>query len=163
MRDLAREAEMSLAGLYHHFAGKDELLFEIQRDAFDRLFEPLTRLADETPAAERIELLIRNHLEFFAAHITEMKVLSHEADALGDALGRQMRRQRRRYYDICLKVVTDLITERGNHHLDPRVATMSLFGMINWIYTWYRPQSGISVDALARQMSEIFLNGVTAG
>jgi len=74
-----------------------------------------------------------------------------------------MRRQRRRYYDICLKVVTDLIAERGNHHLEPRVATMSLFGMINWIYTWYRPQSGISVDTLARQMSEIFLTGVTAG
>lgn len=160
MRDLARAAGMSLSGLYYHFPGKDELLYDIQRDAFDRLFDPLTRLPEATPPAEKIALLIQNHLEFFAAHITEMKVLSHEAEALRNSLGRQMRRMRRRYYDICHAVVTDLLKERERTDLDPRITTMTLFGMINWIYTWYRPGTDGSVPQLAQQMTDVFLNGV---
>jgi AcrR family transcriptional regulator len=160
MRDLAQEAQMSLSGLYHHFPGKDELLYEIQREAFDRLFTPLTELAADTPPIDRIRLFIHNHLKLFAGHITEMKVLSHEADALGDTLGRQMRRMRRKYYDICHGMVVDLLAENGRRKLDPRIVTMSLFGMINWIYTWYRPRDGASVNELAGQMTEIFLNGV---
>ena len=37
IRDLASAAGVSLAGLYHHFASKDEILFEIQRERRNEL------------------------------------------------------------------------------------------------------------------------------
>jgi hypothetical protein len=40
---------------------------------------------------------------------------------------------------------------------------MSLFGMINWIYTWYRPQSDTPAAELARQMTGLFLSGTLNG
>ncbi len=160
MRELARAAEMSLAGLYHHFPGKNELLFEIQRDAYERLLAPLKEIPPETRPAEKIAALIHNHLRFFINHITEMKVLSHEADVLGDALGRRIRRQKRRYFDIYHGAVVKLLAENGRRDLDPRTVTMTLFGMINWIYTWYRPRSDGNAEELARQMTEMFLHGI---
>ncbi len=39
---------------------------------------------------------------------------------------------------------------------------MSVFGMINWIYTWYNPRVDGNADVLARQMSDLLLSGVTA-
>lgn len=160
MRELARAAGMSLAGLYHHYPGKNELLFEIQRDAYERLLAPLKEIPAETRPAEKIAALIHNHLHFFINHITEMKVLSHEADVLGDALGRRIRRQKRRYFDIYHGAVVALLAENGRRDLDPRTVTMTLFGMINWIYNWYRPRSDGGAEELARQMTAVFLHGI---
>jgi len=163
MRELAREAGMSLAGLYHHFATKDDLLFEIQRDAFDHLFESLRGLPDELTPEEKIAFLIEAHLRVFSTHITEMKALSHEANALSGDLGRRMHQMRRDYYNICLRIVEQLTLARPDYDISPRIATMSLFGMINWIYTWYRPGSDVPAKELARQMTTIFLHGIQQG
>jgi len=37
---------------------------------------------------------------------------------------------------------------------------MGLFGMMNWLYTWYKPRIDPGAEAIARQISDIFLNGV---
>lgn len=160
MRDLAEAAGMSLSGLYHYFPSKDELLYEMQRDAFEQLTEPLSALPADLSPSQKIEQLILNHLEFFAGHITEMKVLSHESGALSDELAKKMRRLRRNYYDLCLGIVSDLLKNRRRRDLDPRITTMALFGMINWIYTWYKPGTDGPAAQLAKQMTDIFLRGV---
>jgi hypothetical protein len=41
-----------------------------------------------------------------------------------------------------------------------RVAVLSLFGMMNWIYTWYKPQVDPEAGALSRQVSDLFLAGI---
>jgi hypothetical protein len=40
---------------------------------------------------------------------------------------------------------------------------MSLFGMINWIYTWYNPRVDGNAEGLAVQMGNIVLNGIVHG
>ena len=44
-----------------------------------------------------------------------------------------------------------------------RTAVLSLFGMMNWIYTWYNPRVDADAAELAREMGDIFLRGVGAG
>jgi hypothetical protein len=48
----------------------------------------------------------------------------------------------------------------GEDSADPRVATYALFGMMNWMYTWYDPSGPVSPDDLAGQFATIFLRGV---
>jgi hypothetical protein len=40
---------------------------------------------------------------------------------------------------------------------------MALFGMINWIYRWYPRPGDPGPDELAKQMLNLFLDGVTGG
>ena len=75
-------------------------------------------------------------------------------------LAKKMRRLRRNYYDLCLEIVSELLKSRRRRDLDPRITTMSLFGMINWIYTWYKPGTDGPAAQLAKQMTDIFLRGV---
>ena len=56
---------------------------------------------------------------------------------------------KREYYRICLGLMEDLRRERGLD-FNARTAVMSLFGMINWIYTWYNPRVDGNAEALAR-------------
>jgi AcrR family transcriptional regulator len=162
MRDLAGRTGMSLAGLYHHFASKERLLYALQVEAFERLFASLERMPADAPPATRLRFLITNHLEFFTSHITEMKVLSHELETLRGEPGRKIGAMRAEYYRRCRDVVAELLAAEGRTDLDSRVTTMAVFGMINWIYRWYGSVPGMQAQALAEQMCGIVLSGILA-
>jgi TetR/AcrR family transcriptional regulator, cholesterol catabolism regulator len=163
MRDLSRATGMSLAGLYYYFESKEKLLYLIQKHAFQTILTNLRqRLEGVANPEQRLRLLIQNHLEYFLANQKAMKVLSHEDEALKNSYGSEVRAIKRQYYRICLGLVEDLALARAVE-FSARIAVLSLFGMMNWIYTWYNPRVDADAGALARQMSDIFLNGVLRG
>jgi AcrR family transcriptional regulator len=160
MRDLARATGMSLAGMYHYVSGKDELLFLIQHRCFTRVIDGAMQAVAASPEpTERLARFIRHHVTFFAEHMSEMKVLSHEADCLTDARRADVDRLKRRYVEL-LRGVIESLEPRGNGRPDPRVTAYALFGMMNWIYTWYDPDGSIAPQALADHFSGVFLHGV---
>ena len=163
MRDLSRATGMSLAGLYYYFESKEKLLYLIQKHAFETILAGLRKgLEGVSDPEQRVRVFIQNHLEYFLANQKAMKVLSHEDEALKDSYGAEVRAIKREYYRICLGLVEDLMRARGVE-FSGRIAVLSLFGMMNWIYTWYNPRMDADAGALARQMSDIFLNGVLCG
>jgi hypothetical protein len=44
-----------------------------------------------------------------------------------------------------------------------RIAVLSLFGMMNWIYTWHNPRVDADAGQLAGEMGDIFLRGLMTG
>ncbi|MGB8011087.1 MAG: TetR/AcrR family transcriptional regulator [Terriglobales bacterium] len=163
MRDLSRATGMSLAGLYYYFESKERLLFLIQKHTFTTIVERLKeRLDGVTDPEERIRVFILNHLEYFVSNQQGLKVLSHEDESLKNGLGAEIAGIKREYYRICLGLMEDLRRSRGLD-FNARTAVMSLFGMINWIYTWYNPRVDGNAEALAQQMGDIVLNGIAHG
>jgi TetR/AcrR family transcriptional regulator, cholesterol catabolism regulator len=163
MRDLSRATGMSLAGLYYYFKSKERLLFLIQKHTFTTILEKLkARLGSVTDPEQRIRIFILNHLEYFVSNQQGLKVLSHEDESLKNGLSSEIAGIKREYYRICLGLMEDLLRERGLD-FNPRTAVMSLFGMINWIYTWYNPRVDGNAEALAQQMGDIVLNGIVHG
>jgi AcrR family transcriptional regulator len=160
MRDLSRAAGMSLAGLYHYFESKEDLLYLIQKHTFRTIIERLQeRLKESKDAEERIRIFIENHLEYFLANKEAMKVLTHEDETLKNGRGAEIRAIKREYYKICLDLLEDLRREKGLQ-FSGRLAVLGLFGMINWIYTWHNPRVDLDAGALAEEMSNLFLRGI---
>ena len=163
MRDLSRATRMSLAGLYYYFESKERLLFLIQKHTFSTIVERLkARLEDVDDAEQRVRVFILNHLEYFLANQAAMKVLSHEAEVLKNGFASELAAIKREYYRICVGLLDDLKRDRGLH-FSTRIAVLSLFGMMNWIYTWHNPRVDADAASLAGDMSDIFLRGVMAG
>jgi AcrR family transcriptional regulator len=163
MRDLSRATGMSLAGLYYYFESKDRLLFLIQKHAFTTILEMLkVRLEDVADPEERFRVFILNHLEYFVDNQQALKVLSHEDESLKTEMGSEISAIKREYYRICLGLMQNLRRER-DLGFNPRTAVMSLFGMINWIYTWYNPRVDGNAEALSKQMGDLILNGIMQG
>jgi TetR/AcrR family transcriptional regulator, cholesterol catabolism regulator len=160
MRDLSRASGMSLAGLYYYFESKERLLFLIQKHTFSTIVQRLkARLAGVDDAEERVRIFILNHLEYFLANQQAMKVLSHEAEALKNGFASEVAAIKREYYRICMGLLDDLKRER-ELHVSTRIAVLSLFGMMNWIYTWHNPRVDADAELMAREMGDIFLRGV---
>lgn len=161
MRDLSRTTGMSLAGMYYYVTGKDELLFLIQQRCFTRVLEGAQEAVREgNDPVDRLERFITHHVTFFAEHMEEMKVLSHEADSLSPDRKAAIDRLKRRYVDLLLGLLDDLPADTEAPRIDARVGTYALFGMMNWIYTWYDPDGPVAPTALAEQYTRLFLHGV---
>src|SRR5215470_1654099 len=160
MRDLSRATGMSLAGLYHYFESKEELLYLIQKHTFTTIIETLReKLEDSTDAEERLRIFIHNHLAYSLDNKQAMKVLVHEDETLKNGRGAEIAAIKREYYHICFDLLEDLRQSKGLE-FSGRLAVLSLFGMINWIHTWHNPRVDADAAALARQMGDIFLRGV---
>jgi TetR/AcrR family transcriptional regulator, cholesterol catabolism regulator len=160
MRDLSRTSGMSLAGLYYYFNSKERLLYQIQKHTFTTIVEQLReRLEHEDDSEKRVRLFILNHLEYSLAHPKAMKVLSHEDEVLKDGPGAEIAAIKREYYRICLNLL-EHFKRAKRLEFSSRVAVMSLFGMMNWIYTWYNPRVDADAHELARQMGDIFMKGI---
>jgi len=160
MRDLSRASGMSLAGLYYYFESKERLLYLIQKHTFATIVQRLkTRLEGVTDAEERIRIFILNHLEYFLANQAAMKVLSHEDEVLKNGFGSEVAAIKREYYRICVGLLDQL---KAEHELQftTRIAVLSLFGMMNWIYTWHKPRVDADAAAIAQEMGDLFLRGV---
>jgi AcrR family transcriptional regulator len=163
MRDLSRASRMSLAGMYYYVKGKEDLLFQVQRGCFERVHEGAERaIGGATVPEERLLAFIRHHVTFFANHMDEMKVLSHEAESLTGAPLEEVRRLKRAYVDLCLGLLAKLEEQNGGERVNRNVAAYALFGMMNWIYTWYDPKGSVGVEELAESICRLFLNGYAA-
>jgi AcrR family transcriptional regulator len=160
MRRIAAEAEVSLAGIYHYVAGKDELLYWIQLHTFDSLSRGLDScLEGVVGPRQRLAAAVRNHVGHFGAHMAELKVCARELETLqGDAY-RDVHEIRRSYFGTVHGIVTELRPAHGAA-FDSWLATANLFGMLNWFYHWYDPKRNrVSLDDLAAHQIALFLDG----
>lgn len=162
MRSVAKAAGVSLAGLYHYFDGKENILFLIQLRTFSSLLNNLReKLHGVDDPLEQLRVMVRAHVGYFATNMAALKVCSHELDSLSGAAYEETRRIRHDYYQLTRSIIDRVLdTHAPTSPVDLHVATMSLFGMLNWLYRWYDPKRGRSPTAVANQIAAQFLRGV---
>ncbi len=167
IRDVARETGFSLAGMYYYFENKEDLLYQIQHRSFASLVEEQERVAgEEGSPEEKLRRLVDKHLSHFADHFSEMKVCTFEMHSLQGEHYATIEDLRRRYFKCIAKVVGEIMGRSADEvETDGRVRrnTLFVFGMLNWIFTWYDPQRDGGVAELGDEMISLLLGGLPAG
>lgn len=164
IRDISRATRMSLAGLYYYFGTKEELLFLIQEHCFLTLLHRWEKTADpKSDVRARIRIFVANHLGFFLHNMYEMKVMAHEDESLTGEFQEKILVLKRRYVKILMSLIEELQKQEGGKGLDLRAATFSLFGMMNWIYTWHHPKRDVALAELIEQTLRVFFFGILKG
>lgn len=176
MRALAKATGKSLATAYNYFESKEEILFALQKEAFVSLIAASERaLENVSSPSSKLYAFILNHLSYFSAHRDVMRVLIYEAGSLPTARRRTIRRLKKRYFEIGRGIIEQVLREgcgrtgvngRGVDEpvdeLELESITYSLFGMLNWTYSWYEPKRHGDVTALAGSMRHLILCGAVA-
>jgi TetR/AcrR family transcriptional regulator len=152
MRDLSAASGMSLAGMYYYVRGKEDLLALIQERCFTQVLDGARQaVAAASDPQERLHAFVHHHVAFFAEHMAEMKVMSHEVSPRGVSA------IKRKYVDLLESILKEAAPEQSA--VDRSAATYILFGMMNWIYNWYDPAGEIDPARLGDLMAGIFLGG----
>jgi AcrR family transcriptional regulator len=169
MRELARAAGMSLSNLYNYFPSKEEILFAIQREAF----EALTTSAEETleiaeVPEDRLYVFILHHVHYVAENPDVMRVLVHEAASLPAEQRAAIRTLKERYFELARSIIEQVV-ETGcgrpaaGEAVDARELeriTYNVFGMLNWLYGWYEPSIHGGPQTVAMTIFRTTLCGV---
>jgi AcrR family transcriptional regulator len=172
MEDLARAAGVSKSSIYHHVEGKEHLL----RLALERAVNPLFGVLEEPGAREgtplqRLEHVLRREVEVLVAELPYVTLLLR---VRGNTATERWALERRRDFDGVVAGLVRAAAEEGGLRadLDPGLATRLVFGMINSVAEWYRPEgardprsrSGVRPDAarLADGVLALVLDGLRA-
>jgi AcrR family transcriptional regulator len=162
LRELARKTGRSLAGLYHYFTGKEELLYQIQHHCYSGLLAHVRQVLDDAQTPhEKVVCFISHHIVYFRRHMDEMKVLAHEDQTLSGARGKKILDLKREYSQILIDIVAEYaISVMPRPRRPPaEVAAFVLFGMMNWLYTWPKSIRNLPPELLAEHIAQIFLCG----
>ena len=157
-------AGVAKGGFYHHFASKDELLYAVYGDLITRQLEGMNRiLAEGLSPAETLRALIADLVETTAASAREALVFSRELSQLGNRRIMQMRSQRRRYHNAMIRLVSEA-QERGEFRTvaSPEIVTFTIFGVINEMPRWYRPNGRMRPEQIATEVADLILAGLHA-
>ena len=159
IREIARAAGLSLAGLYHYVGGKDELLFLVLDRSLDTLIgaldEALTRA--RTPELKLLAL-IQTHLDFGFRHGQALKVINRDWELLPEPRRSDIAAKRGDYVQRGLGVLREL-DPHGRSGDELLSATNLLLGMLNGIATRPFVRSRDDARALAAQVGSLFLYG----
>ena len=160
MNEVARACGLSKATLYHYFRDKYELLVSIAEGHVSRLQAIVGEAAgDEPTPAGRMRLLIKRLVQEYAHAQDAHRVLTQDVKFLQPQDRARILDQEREVVNAFAQVVAALRPDLKEQALS-KPLTMLLFGMINWLFTWLKPEGALDHDAIAPIVADLFLGGL---
>ena len=163
MEHLSAKLGISKSSIYHHVSGKSELL----RLALDRALDGLFAATAETdtttgPAINRLENLVRRSIHVLVAELPYVTLLLR---VRGNTTVERRALARRREFDhIVGQLVQDACNEGSiRPDVDPALTSRLLFGTVNSLIEWYRPNRELDADRLADAVATMVFDGLRAG
>jgi AcrR family transcriptional regulator len=179
MEELARRLGLSKSSIYHHVSGKEELLELAVNRALDALFAVLDEeeardggapnraaggrtsssgTADSTATA-RMKRVIHRSVEVLAAELPYVTLLLR---LHGNSEVEQRALARRREFDHRVAELMARAAAEGGirSDIDPHLASRLLFGTVNSLVEWYRPDRDLTVQTLADALTTILFDGL---
>ncbi len=160
MVEVARACNASKSHLYHYFARKEDLLFEIVREHITVQAAELTALVDQPlPAEERFEQFVGTFVERSADSRNEHLVLMNDIKFLPTAQQKEVRKLENQLVDMMVGLLSEINPELMPPTRPRAPYAMLLFGMIIWTFTWYQKRGAIPPHELAARISQLFIHG----
>jgi AcrR family transcriptional regulator len=162
MNQVAQACGLSKAALYHYFRDKYSLLVSIADEHVSRLQALVESITpqDQSPR-EHLENLIHRIMAEYANARHAHRVLTEDVKFLQAADQARVLDKERQVVAGVARAVCALRPELAAGDLT-KPLTMLLFGMINWMFTWMRPDGMLTHEAMAPIVSDLFLGGVHA-
>ena len=164
MNDIAAACGVSKAGLYHYYRDKRELLFQITAGHVARLEQFVAEVVAETRDADaeaRLRALILRFVREYADAQNEHRVLTEDVRFLEPDERRQVQEPQRRVVAAFADAIAAVRPNLARNELD-RPLAMLLFGMINWMFTWLRPDGSLNHEQMAPLVADLFFGGLAA-
>ena len=164
MNDIAAACGTAKARLYHYYGSKEAILF----DLLDRYTQHLLAIIGQTEAsAQRKNLddraalheLIRNFLAQYETSATRHSALLGDTRFLGEAQRELILDRQRDVVSAMTRFLKRAYPQRINT-ANQTAVTMMLFGMLNWTFTWLRPNGPMSYRDYADEVVALLESGL---
>jgi AcrR family transcriptional regulator len=160
MEHLSARLGISKSSIYHHVAGKEELL----RLAVDRALDALFAAAEAPdatsgPAIDRLEKLVKRSIHVLVEELPYVTLLLR---IRGNTTVERRALARRREFDHIVGTLVQDACDEGSIRpdVDPALTSRLIFGTVNSLIEWYRPSRTLNADELADAVATMIFDGL---
>jgi TetR/AcrR family transcriptional regulator len=160
MNDLATACSISKPLLYHYFRDKADILAAICDSHVSRLAAIAAEVESmQLDATAHLRRLIERFVQEYTGAQNAHRVLTEDVKFLSKPAARKILEKERQVVDAYARAIQRIRPEVGRQALE-KPLTMLLFGMINWMFTWFDPKGGVSAERMGQIVSDLFLGGL---
>jgi AcrR family transcriptional regulator len=160
MNQVAEACGLSKATLYHYYRDKYELLVNIADSHVSRLQGIVAdALAEDGTPQGQLRALIRRLVEEYANAQNEHRVLTEDVKFLEPGDRERILAKERELVAAFARVVATLRPDLRDAAMG-KPLTMLLFGMVNWMFTWMKPDGALAYEDMAPVVADLFLGGL---
>jgi len=157
---IADACGVSKALMYHYYDSKDDVLFDVLSDHLKHLVAVVETAARSTAdARERLISIATALLDAYRGADAEHQVQISSLKLLPSAQQDVLKEMERRLVSIVSSAIADALPSVAKKHDLLKPLTMSLFGMLNWHYLWFRDGKGMTREAYGRMAVGLVLAG----
>jgi AcrR family transcriptional regulator len=161
MRDLAERVGVEAPSLYNHIQSKSELLKIICSNVGEKFAVKIAEVEQiEMPAIEKVEKLLRFHIQEMINYYEEEYVSGREWRYLKDPYLSEYREQRRNYRKRFTAIIQKGIDQKEIKKLDANTAVLILLNAITSIDQWHRIVHKVSSKELEENIVTILIEGL---
>jgi len=162
MNMIADACGVSKALLYHYYRDKEELLFDVIRFHLEALLEAVEAVRDrDREPRNRLGALCGALLEAYRDADAEHKVQINHLALLSEERQATLKALERELVAVFAQAIAEARPElKGSPLLKP--ITMSLFGMLNWHYMWFKPGRAMSRSDYADLVTRLIVDGTAS-
>ena len=154
LQDIADAVGMQKGSLYHYIQTKDDLLFEIINSSHESVLERNVRWREIEDPLEAIRVFAEDHLRVGLDNLIFTRVYMQDFRSLSGERRKDILAKRNSYQkDLVDLIRTGVETGRMRQDLDPEIGAMAVFGMLNWLSTWYRPNGPFDPEQVVDQIA----------
>jgi AcrR family transcriptional regulator len=160
--DITKDIGMTTGFFYYHFRSKEQILQLIYENYISGAADAVQEIYDMSKlnAKEKLNLLVVRHCKGIRDNHSHVSVFFREYRNLSEEGIKNIQDQNTVYLKTIVKIIQQGVQEGlFKEDVNPKIVSLAIIGMCNWIYQWFRDEGEKSVE----EVGEIFYKLVTSG
>ncbi len=158
---IAEEMGVTKGHIYYYFSSKQDILFQIFRQAMDYFLAETTNVTLENlPADQRLKEIFKKHIVAICENRAIMTVfMDLRRDLLPDHW-REIAASRNEYETLLQGLIREGMNKGFFIPANEKVLSYTLLGAINWVYVWFQEKGELEKEEIAEIMADYLLRGL---
>lgn len=162
VNDIVKYCDTSKGGFYHHFKSKDELLYVIHDLFITYVLNEANEIKQKyDQPIEQLYEILKSHVRVFDLYNEHIVVFYQEQKYLKEEYEELIKQKRDEFKNI----IMDVIKEGQNigqfrNEIPTTITGMSILGIVNWTYQWYKKDGPKTIDQIASTYIDIIFRGI---
>ncbi|MBP1155358.1 MULTISPECIES: TetR/AcrR family transcriptional regulator [unclassified Paenibacillus] len=160
--DITKDIGMTTGFFYYHFRSKEQILQMIYENYISGAAEAVREIYEmgNLSAEEKLNLLIKRHCKGIRDNHAHVSVFFREYRNLSEEAIKIIQEKNSDYLKHIVKIIEQGVEEGlFKEDVNPKMVSLAIIGMCNWIYQWFKEGGGKSID----EVGETFYRLVTSG
>ena len=161
IRDISERMGITKAAIYYHFRDKGEILYTIVDRATNELLVAFeSALIEKKDPIENLRNLILKQIYFLKSQRKKVKILVDDLKFLDGTYKKLIKDKQKTIFHLYRANLENLQKQGKLRNFNVTTATFGIFGMINWLDHWFRPEKELSIEQVAEDIVNILLYGL---